>query len=226
MTLLTTVDNLKQFFISDCDFTPKLAQLFYSTCNYVASKHTDIHKAFFELQDIIHYELIKYHNHPRIAKKDMINFGYNTIDEMMHVLSNFSDSAYPEEIFQEYIKKDENEDKKVWKKDDYSIYVNDLKNATYVSLFKDNKKIGSLSTGGTYIDDNEKWLKVSLADILKGYRGYGLGKQLYIILLKYSNPEYKGIVSYLPDRYNKKQIPKIYNRLGGYTIDDYAFIPR
>ena len=35
---------------------------------------------------------------------------------------------------------------------------------------------------------------------------------------------YDGIVSYLPDRINKKQIPSIYKSLGGYIKDDYAII--
>jgi len=52
---------------------------------------------------------------------------------------------------------------------------------------------------------------------------------MYQALLQYMRPEYKGIAGYGPDTSNKREIPKIYQRLGG-RVDpnnaDVTLIPR
>jgi DNA polymerase III sliding clamp (beta) subunit (PCNA family)/ribosomal protein S18 acetylase RimI-like enzyme len=123
----------------------------------------------------------------------------------------------------------------VWSSNDgYSILVNDKENANHITLFKNGEKIGALNASvseirgrgddGKYTDDWEKWLKISYVEIDKPHRGQGLGKRLYDALQKHSSKDIKGIISYLPDRSNKSQIPRIYDRYKNRVIDDYHYI--
>ena len=57
----------------------------------------------------------------------------------------------------------------------------------------------------------------------------GIARLLYKLALEHINNKYSGIISYLPDRVNKKAIPKLYKRLGSEKIEDepdYEFIRR
>ena len=122
-------------------------------------------------------------------------------------------------------KTDEHGKKIVWEQGDYSISVNSLPIPSYITLWYKGERMGSF-----YVDlitkNGKKWYKVSSVHINERHKGNGLGKKMYQVLLSIPN-EIEGIYSYLPDRSNKKQIPKIYNSLGGYVEDgDYAYIPK
>jgi len=110
---------------------------------------------------------------------------------------------------------------------DYKIAVDNVNNARYITLWFVNSlydldvKVGSLALYKTEDD----FLKVSEIDIQKSHRGKGMATKMYLMALKYSADNIKGIKSYLPDRVNKRQIPKIYKALNAKNgDDDYAYI--
>ena len=110
--------------------------------------------------------------------------------------------------------------------------VNSPTNATYISLwFKENEwvKVGSLYADISerrfdWDTDFEKYLKISSIEIKPEHRGKGFSTKMYDALINYSNPKVKGLYSYLPDRVNKKQIPRIYNRYKTVIENDYQVI--
>ena len=108
----------------------------------------------------------------------------------------------------------------------YKIAVDDINNAEYITLWKtdtdtgEDKKMGYLRLNNS----GDDFLSVSETSIDKGSKGLGLGLLMYKVALKYSSDKIKGIKSYLPDRTNKKQIPKIYKKLNSVKDGDYEFI--
>jgi len=114
----------------------------------------------------------------------------------------------------------------VYSTKDYKIAVDNVNNARYItlwfvnSLFELDVKVGSLALYKTEDD----FLKVQEIDIQKSHRGKGMATKMYLMALKYSADNIKGIKSYLPDRVNKRQIPKIYKRLNGKIKGDWAYI--
>jgi ribosomal protein S18 acetylase RimI-like enzyme len=111
----------------------------------------------------------------------------------------------------------------------YRIVVDDPNDAEYVTVWTDaNKKVGSLSTRGKLPHKELKdYLNIAVADVDAKHRKQGLGLAMYKALINHMHPRWKGIGSYLPDRSNKKQIPKIYQKLGGKIIDDdYMIVDR
>lgn len=110
---------------------------------------------------------------------------------------------------------------------EYRIAVDTPGNASYVSVWTpDNKMVGSLSTRGTTLNN---YLGIGKSQLEPRHRGKGLGVAMYRALLTNLNSRWQGIASYLPDRSNRKQVPKIYSRLGGFTPkgkEDYMVIPR
>lgn len=115
----------------------------------------------------------------------------------------------------------------VWKNGNVFIVVNNVDDATYITLWQDGKRVGALSLQGEFTFNNKIYRKVSYIEIHEDLQGLSYGHRLYEVALKYLRKDIKGIVSHLPDRSNKKQIPAIYKRLGSYTDDgDYEFIDR
>ena len=109
----------------------------------------------------------------------------------------------------------------------YKIAVDDINNAEYITLWKTDtdtgkdKKIGYLRL----YENSDGFLSVSESSIEdRGSKGLGLGLEMYKTALKYSSDKVKGIVSYLPNRTNKKQIPKIYKKLNSVKDGDYEYI--
>jgi DNA polymerase III sliding clamp (beta) subunit (PCNA family)/GNAT superfamily N-acetyltransferase len=108
----------------------------------------------------------------------------------------------------------------------YKIAVNDVNNADYITLWKTDmntgkdEKVGALKLNET----SDGFLSVSEIGIDAGSKGLGLGLEMYKVALKYSSDKIKGIKSYLPNRTNKKQIPKIYKKLNSVEDGDYEFI--
>ena len=99
---------------------------------------------------------------------------------------------------------------------------------TYLTLWdRNNKQKGAIDASIINKKDYGKRAKINLVRIDSGNRGSGLGQILYKVMLEWLPIDVKGIYSYLPDRSNKKQVPNIYNKLGGYVVDDdHAYIDR
>lgn len=114
----------------------------------------------------------------------------------------------------------------VYENDGYSIAVSDDVNPTRVSLWYEKKNVGNLYLQMTNFK-SKKYMKVSSLEILPKFRGQGLSTIFYKVALKYLDKDVKGIISYLPDRINKKQVPKIYSKLNAFIVDsDYQIIPK
>jgi ribosomal protein S18 acetylase RimI-like enzyme len=64
---------------------------------------------------------------------------------------------------------------------------------------------------------NGNYLSIRSIEIDKRFRNMGYGTKLYKALFDFSSNDVKGIYSYLPNRVNKKEVPKIYNKLGAIT---------
>ena len=113
----------------------------------------------------------------------------------------------------------------VWERPnkDIRIAVDTPGDATYVTLWHGNRRIGDLAT--RIHSAHPDWLGISSVEIDGRFHGEGYGTRMYQILLSQMNPRFKGITSYLPDRANPI-IDNIYGRMGGFEDGDYAFIPR
>jgi predicted GNAT family N-acyltransferase len=136
----------------------------------------------------------------------------------MKITDLFEDSKYPYTW---------NEKNIIWDNGLFFIAVNNTSNPTYFTIWTDeNKKIGVLALS-PITKKQEKWMKVDTVDIDSKYRGNGLGVEVYRQALNVLPDDVKGIYSYLPNRSNTKQVPKIYKKLGGYVKDgDHAFLPK
>jgi len=117
----------------------------------------------------------------------------------------------------------------VYDDDIYKISVDDVDDATYVILWYNNQRVGTLSVSKTNINDNGrngKYLSIRSIEIDSKHRNKGYGTKMYKALFDFSNRDIKGLVSYLPNRSNKKQVPKIYKKFDGSSTKetDYQFI--
>jgi len=112
----------------------------------------------------------------------------------------------------------------VFEKDGYSIAVDDPNNAKYISLWKDNKKIGDMTLGNGRTSDTKGYAAIEKVNIDKKYQGQGLGKELYKTALKYIGDKYKGIGGENEQRSNNKQVPSIYKSLGGKQFESGDFV--
>lgn len=109
--------------------------------------------------------------------------------------------------------------------DIYNISVNNSTNADFITLWKNEKKIGELSANLIEYGKFKNYMKISYIEIDKKERGQGFGKKMYEMLSLYAPLKSKGLYSYLPDRSNKRQIPSIWGKMGQEIIDgDHAFI--
>ena len=117
---------------------------------------------------------------------------------------------------------------------EYRIAVDNPKSVSYITLWwldTKNKwvKVGFLQARETNIKTNGRngiYLNVSNVHIEPKHRKKGLGYEMFKVLIDFSDDYIKGIVSYLPNRSNKKQIPKIYKKFGSFVEKDtdYQFI--
>lgn len=106
----------------------------------------------------------------------------------------------------------------------YIILVSTMKNPSRMSLWCDGKNVGNLYMGNNQKIDDETYSFIDSIEIDKKHRGNKLGKKLYQVALKYWDND--GIVSYLPNRYNKNTVPSIYKSLGAFEKGDYSIIPK
>lgn len=114
----------------------------------------------------------------------------------------------------------------LWDNGEYYIATGNSTN-TYLTVWSsENKNVGLLDSS-IINKDGSKRAKINMVRIQPVAKGNRLGLQLYKTLLEWLPNEVKGIYSYLPDRSNRKEVPKIYNRLGGYIVDgDHAYIDK
>ena len=123
----------------------------------------------------------------------------------------------------------------VYEDNEYRICVDNENDARYITLWHREYvkgieywvKRGVLSawlSDMNFKNRNGKYLSISAIEIEKAHRGGGYGSKMYKALFDFSANDVKGIYSYLPNRINKKEIPKIYNKLGATTDGDYQFI--
>jgi hypothetical protein len=112
---------------------------------------------------------------------------------------------------------------------DYKITINKELEPTHLVLFYQDKKVGVLNC---YVNETRfefcgnkpyKFYHVSYVEINKEHRNKGYGKKLYQILEEYRG-DVKGLISSLPDRVNKNQIPKIYKNFKTIFEDDNHII--
>lgn len=115
----------------------------------------------------------------------------------------------------------------------YKVAVNKVDNASYITVWKEKKgqlvKCGVLDTHiitQTINGERGEYVNIDYIQIDKADRGKGLGRLLYKIQLDHSPQTVKGIISYLPNRSNKRQVPRIYKSLGSFLDGDYEIIPR
>lgn len=114
----------------------------------------------------------------------------------------------------------------------FYIAVNDEKKANYVTLWKHGVKgvIGTLEANESKMLPKEysakgKFLSIRLIDIHMKYRGNRMANKMYQALLKYSGDDIVGIFSYLPQRRNKTQVPRIYRKYKTNIVDgDYEIL--
>lgn len=120
----------------------------------------------------------------------------------------------------------------VYDYNNYRIAVDDINSARYITLWYYTnkniwKKIGYLSAYVSKINNKDKkgkYLSINSIEIDIKHRNKGLGNKMFKYLIDFAGDDIKGLYSYLPNRINKKQIPKIYNRLNAETDGDYQFI--
>ena len=131
---------------------------------------------------------------------------------------------------------DDNENAIVFEKGDNRISVDKPGNASKVVLWTKQevkgreyyRKSGSLNTTIKTKKVNGEigdYLNISEIEIEKAERGKRLGIQMYRELIANAPANVKGIISYVPNRVNKTQVPSIYKRLGAFTDGDYDIIP-
>lgn len=130
---------------------------------------------------------------------------------------------------------DEHGKKIVYDDGAFRIAVDDKDDAQYVTLWhKEDVKgkeywvkrgyIDAWKSKMNFKDRSGTYLSIRSIEIENKYRNKGYGTKLYKALFDFSANDVKGVYSYLPNRVNKKQVPKIYNKLGAITDGDYQFI--
>lgn len=93
---------------------------------------------------------------------------------------------------------------------------------TYITCFHNGVKIGCLSTNSIKNYQGKKYIMVNAVNLEKKYWGKRLGFQMYKALLTSTLAD--GIYTYVPNIVNKKQVPKIYNRLGKIVDGDFWYV--
>ena len=121
----------------------------------------------------------------------------------------------------------------VYDSNNYRIAVDDPDSASYITLWYNKSedkwvKVGVLDATKTYRRFKEydgDFLSVRMIEIDKKHRGLGLSTKMYKALIDFSGNGILGILSYLPNRSNRKQVPNIYKKFGAITDDgDYQYI--
>ena len=138
--------------------------------------------------------------------------------------------SYKEFLLEKILYQDEHGKIIIYDDGRYKVSMNDENNPHYFVVWHGNKKVGELYLKSTHKKiNNEEWFSVESVNVDLKHRKMGIAKLLYKLALEHINNKYSGVISYLPDRVNKKAIPKLYKRLGSEKIEDepdYEFIRR
>lgn len=103
----------------------------------------------------------------------------------------------------------------VWERGDYSIAVDSLQDASFITLWCQAKRVGAMSLGAGRSYDTNGYATVCSVEIHAKHRGKGLGKALYEVALTFASDRYLGIGGENEQRSNNRQVPAIYRSLGG-----------
>jgi ribosomal protein S18 acetylase RimI-like enzyme len=115
----------------------------------------------------------------------------------------------------------------------YKILIDSEESPTYISLYYkegDNwRRVGELRASISEMrweksDDFEKYYKISLVSVDPEHRRKGFAKLMYDVLINTRGNDIVGMYSYLPDRSNKREIPKIWNKYNSYREGDYEIV--
>lgn len=96
----------------------------------------------------------------------------------------------------------------------YEIAVNDPKNPSYLTVWKDGKKVGFMATADKASGIPSQYVQIGNVAIDKAHQGQGLATELYKTLAKYLPEGKTGIAGYGTDIVATKKIPSIYKKLG------------
>lgn len=138
--------------------------------------------------------------------------------------------SYKEYLLEKILYQDEYGKHIIYDDGRYKVSMNNENNPHYFIAWYDNKKVGELYLKRSNKKfDNEEWFSVESVEVNPKHRKIGIARLLYKLALEHINEKYSGIVSYLPDRVNKKAVPKLYKKLGSEMKDeepDYEFLRR
>lgn len=113
-------------------------------------------------------------------------------------------------------------------KEGYKIAVNDPKDARYITLWYNGKRVGVLEAREAYLNNYHghtgKFLTIAAAYIDKPHQSKGFGLKMYQVLREFSADDVLGFFSNLTDRQNKKVIPKIYSHFNNEIVGDYHIV--
>jgi len=114
----------------------------------------------------------------------------------------------------------------VWENDEYLVAINDADSVTFISLWSkgNNKKVGELHLGTGRNRATKDYAVVRNIEIDKAHRNKGLAKELYKVALRFADEKFKGIGGENEQRINQKQIPRVYQSLGGRELEDGSFV--
>ncbi|MDR1122017.1 MAG: hypothetical protein LBM08_14020, partial [Dysgonamonadaceae bacterium] len=122
------------------------------------------------------------------------------------------------------LRTDENGRQIAWENDSYFISLSHGDKQHYsVALWdkSNGAKVGELYGTLDNKDVPKGYISVENVKIDARHRGQGLSVEMYQALIDFSDEDVKGISSYLPDRINKVQVPRIWKKFGGMTEGDY-----
>ena len=123
---------------------------------------------------------------------------------------------------------DEHGKKVVYENDCYKIAVDDINDAKYITLWHNGKRVGVLEARVKYLEEyhgySGKFLSVEAVYVDSPHRDKGYGLEMYKALQKYSKDDVIGFLSYLPNRANKKSIPKIYSHFKNVIVGDFQIV--
>ena len=96
-----------------------------------------------------------------------------------------------------------------------------MESPRYFSLFKEDIKIGFLSTKEINVN-SDIFLLISEVLINKEYRNNNLSKELYKSALDFCDCE--GLASFIPNRLDTEKVNKIYAKFNTVIFENYEYI--
>jgi len=113
-------------------------------------------------------------------------------------------------------------------KEGYKIVVNNPNDAKYITLWKNDKRIGVLEAREAYLNNYHgytgKFLTIAATYVDKEHQNKGFGLKMYQVLKEFSADDVLGFFSDLTNRQNKKVIPRIYSHFDNEIVGDYHIV--